>query len=63
MLEYSSDCPINILVNIPTTSHFMLGGISFLKWRQFKYYAEFLKLYSDKGMKVEGTPLGHRTNC
>jgi hypothetical protein len=56
-------CPINILVNIPTILHFMLGGNSFLKWRQFKYYAEFLMLYSDKGMKVEGIPLGHCTNC
>jgi hypothetical protein len=63
MLEYSSDCPFNILVSIPTTSHFMLGGNSFLKWWQFKYYAEFLMLYSGIGMKVEGTPLGHHTNC
>lgn len=62
MLEYSSDCPINILMNIPT-SHFMLRGNSFLKWWEFKYYAEFLMLYSDKGMKVGGTPLGHCTNC
>jgi len=63
MLEYSSDCPFNILVNIPTTSHFMLGGNSFLIWQKFKYYAEFLMLCSDIGMKVESALLGHCTNC
>jgi len=63
MLEYSSECPFNILVNIPTTSHFMLGGNSFFKWRQFKYYAEFFMLYSGIGMKVGEALLGHCTIC